>query len=329
MTTTLANPSGDPRNVLLAAALEHAGRGWHVFPLRPGSKTPALHSTARCRRTGVCVDGHQTWEQRATLDPDRVTATWSQDAYNIGIATGPSGLVVIDLDRAKPGDDVPEHYQGTGIRTGQQVLADLEGVNGDLPATYTVTTPSGGRHLYYTAPDLPGPARLGNTAGRLGWLIDTRARGGYVVAPGSVTPAGPYAPTGPHTTVAALPDWVTTLLRTEPPLATGPDVPADEAKRRDFVAAAVCGELTRVLRSPANGHNTALFQAASQLGQLVAGGLLDRATVHAALVAVGVHVGQRGHEAAATVNSGLRNGARQPRGPHTGQQTNKTQGRAA
>ena len=53
--------------------------------------------------------------------------------------------------------------------------------------TFMVRTGRGGLHLYFTAP--PG-VRLGNTAGELGrglgWLIDTRGHGGYVVAPGSV-----------------------------------------------------------------------------------------------------------------------------------------------
>ncbi|HLL35130.1 MAG TPA: bifunctional DNA primase/polymerase, partial [Streptomyces sp.] len=38
----------DARSALLRAALAAAGRGWHVFPLRPGSKVPAGHAAARC-----------------------------------------------------------------------------------------------------------------------------------------------------------------------------------------------------------------------------------------------------------------------------------------
>ncbi len=36
---------------LLTAALAAAGKGWHVFPLRPGTKRPALHGEATCPRT--------------------------------------------------------------------------------------------------------------------------------------------------------------------------------------------------------------------------------------------------------------------------------------
>ena len=51
--------------ILLHAALQAAERGWHVFPLRPGSKRPALHGEQSCPRTGPCSNGHRKWEQRA------------------------------------------------------------------------------------------------------------------------------------------------------------------------------------------------------------------------------------------------------------------------
>jgi hypothetical protein len=83
----------------LSAAAAHARRGWHVFPLRPGGKRPALHGKHRCPRTSSCRDGHLGWEQRATTDLARIHACWTYGpCFNIGIACGPSGLIVIDLD---------------------------------------------------------------------------------------------------------------------------------------------------------------------------------------------------------------------------------------
>jgi hypothetical protein len=46
------------RNRLLTAALAAAERGFHVFPLRPGTKRPALHGETSCPRTGPCRRGH-------------------------------------------------------------------------------------------------------------------------------------------------------------------------------------------------------------------------------------------------------------------------------
>jgi hypothetical protein len=81
-----------------------------VFPLRPGTKRPALHRFDRCPRTGPCQHTHQGWERRATTDPDRIRAAWAASDHNIGLATGPSGLVVIDLDTATPSETPPEPW---------------------------------------------------------------------------------------------------------------------------------------------------------------------------------------------------------------------------
>ncbi|WP_370027732.1 bifunctional DNA primase/polymerase [Planotetraspora sp. GP83] len=91
-----------------------------------------------------------------------------------------------------------------GVNDGADVLAVLcEQAGQPLPFdTFTVRTRRGGLHLYFTAP-IGGPV-LGNTQGSrggLGWLIDTRAHGGYVVGPGSVVdlPDG----TGPYEVIRA------------------------------------------------------------------------------------------------------------------------------
>ncbi|MFJ6816530.1 bifunctional DNA primase/polymerase [Streptomyces avermitilis] len=83
---------------LLAWATQTAQRGRHVIPLRPNDKRPAGHAEQYCPATGRCADGHKTPEQRATTDVELLIAAWAQAPYNVRIATGPSGLRVIDLD---------------------------------------------------------------------------------------------------------------------------------------------------------------------------------------------------------------------------------------
>ena len=211
---------------LLNAARWCAGRGWHVFPLRPGDKRPAFpdHKAEDCTGTDPrCRGGHQGWEPRATTDPGRIGRAWARTPYNIGLACGPSGLLVIDLDTPKPGEVPPPEWALPGVTDGADVLAVLCERHGQpFPCeTFMVRTRRGGLHLYFTAP--PG-VRLGNTSGRsgrgLGWLIDTRGHGGYVVAPGSFVdlPDG----TGRYEVVydrppAPLPDWLAALLTARPP----------------------------------------------------------------------------------------------------------------
>jgi len=64
---------------------------------------------------------------------------------------------------------------------------DPLGLTADILDHATVTTPSGGRHIYLTHFD---GAR--NSQSKIGHKIDTRGEGGYVVAPGSLTKDGRY-----------------------------------------------------------------------------------------------------------------------------------------
>ncbi|MFD6759129.1 bifunctional DNA primase/polymerase [Streptomyces roseolus] len=290
-------------SVLLRHALAAAERGWHVFPLRPGTKRPALHSEARCPRTGACAGGHVKWEERATTDPERITRAWAQAPFNIGLATGPSGLVVVDLDMPKDGAAGP---------TGAEVFAALcERAGQPVPATFRAGTASGGQHLYFTAPDAP---RLGNSAGLLGELVDTRAWGGYVVAPGSVTPSGAYAVLD-DVPVLPLPGWLLEALtaRQEParprtPIPVVPRVGGSRAART-----ALERECANVQAAPAKQANNTLNRSAFLVGRFVAWGDLDRAVVEEAFQGAGEARGLTAAECRATIRSALDSSIRKAR----------------
>jgi hypothetical protein len=312
---------------ILGAALAAAARGWHVFPLRPGSKIPALHGLHRCPRNGACALGHQGWEQRATTDPERIRATWTarpgRPLHNVGIAAGPSGLVVIDLDVPKPGDAPPPDWvlEAHGVTDGQDMLALLaEQANQPLPAdTYTAATPSGGLHLYYQA---PAETVLRNTSGErgngLGWNIDTRAHGGQVVAAGSIVAGGQYRVVADRDP-APLPGWLVERLAPTPPPPAPPPVVLtrrSDDQRSRYLAAAIRDEVTKVINAK-NNRNTALYTASVALGQLVAGRELSEDEVRRELTsAAGKHVAlgvYSARQAQLTITSGLRAGANRPR----------------
>lgn len=291
---------GTNRHGLLTAALDAAARGWRVFPLAPGQKRPAVRD----------------WENRATVDPDRIGRCWQSGPYNIGIACGPSGLVVVDLDRPKPGDTPPAEWQLPGVGSGEDTLAVLaERAGHPLPYdTHMVRTGRGGLHAYYAAPD---STQLRNTAGRLGWLVDTRAGGGYVVAAGSVVGGHRYevlheAPTAP------LPSWLAALLTpsTPPAVPVGPVV-VPEGRHGAYLDAALRGEADRVRAAEPGRRNHSLYVAAVALGQLVAGGALPEATVWDTLrAASSAHVAARAYterERDLTIASGLKAGTRRSR----------------
>ncbi|MFE4373275.1 bifunctional DNA primase/polymerase [Streptomyces sp. NPDC056835] len=281
---------------LLTAALDAAERGWHVFPLRPANKRPALHGEAVCPGIGDCAGFHRKWEDRATVDPARIRRAWSTLSFNIGVATGPSGLVVIDLDmpktKNKSSADTP-----SGVTT---FKALCERTGQPMPATYRTRTASGGMHLYFTAPP---SVRLTNSAGRLGKLIDTRAWGGYVVAGGSTTPAGPYTVIDP-TPPAPLPEWLYARLTTRQASRALTAVPSSSKSSR-YATAAFRAEIATVQAAQEGERDTTLLSAARALGRFVAWGDLPLAVVEEALQGAGEYAGLSSRQCRSTVRSGL------------------------
>ena len=164
----------------LEAALALAAKGFKVFPIKPGAKHPPL------------LNG---WPTKATTDPATVETYWlpMPDA-NIGLHC--VGMIVLDVDTAKGGAESLEFLRMTH----------------DLPDTLTTLTPSGGRHLFYRLPE--GHKGVPNSVGALGKGLDVRSTGGYVVAPGSNTPAGEYAFEHPDVAIAAAPEWLLLKLGT-------------------------------------------------------------------------------------------------------------------
>ncbi|MDH6488382.1 bifunctional DNA primase/polymerase [Streptomyces sp. SAI-127] len=279
---------------LLKAALTAAAHGWHVFPLRPGTKRPALHGEAACPRTGPCESGHAKWEQRATTNPDLIGAAWTRAPYNVGIATGPSGLVVVDLD-------MPKEKGSEGTPDGVTAFESLcERTGHTVPDTYRVRTASGGQHLY-----LQGPfgIQLANTAGTLAPLVDTRAWGGYVVAAGSITLAGRYEAIGARMT-AAMPSWLLSILKPAPRAVQAPSVAVSGQSSR-YADTALASEARAVASAQHGGREAALFRAARALGRFVAWGDLPRHVVEQALQEAGEAAGLTVAECRSTLRSAL------------------------
>lgn len=171
-----------------AAARAHAltAATMHRLPVIPltRSKLPAIPAahpgTADAECTGQCGRiGHGIHD--ASSNPHRVrdlfaAAPWAT-GYGIACGRPPHYLFGLDLDRKNGAD---------GIEA-LRALADQHGFT--IPRTVTVATPSGGLHLWLTA---PANVRVPNTAGLLGPGIDTRGAGGYLVGPGSLGRRGKY-----------------------------------------------------------------------------------------------------------------------------------------
>lgn len=206
---------------LARAALAYATRyNWRVFPLVPRQKKPMI----------------ENWQNIATVDPKQIRAWWAKwpDA-NIGLACGPSGVVVIDLD-IKSGHDGPATWAA---------LKSEHGID-DNGALVSITG-GGGQQLFFAA----NGHGVGTNTGRLGDGVDVRANGGLVVLPPSIHPNGaPYVwESSAHPEdhpLAAIPDNLAALLTSsERPQAAPPLPEIITAGQRNATLASVAGSMRR------------------------------------------------------------------------------------
>jgi Bifunctional DNA primase/polymerase, N-terminal/CHC2 zinc finger len=190
----------------LGIALRFAAKDWKVFPLSPGKKTPRF---PKGHRWG---DGFKN----ATTDPTAIMAMWEEGGANcnIGIATGPeSGLFVVDVD----------NKVGTmGAASNDRDLRAKIEID-KWPNTTTVSTASGGHHLYFK---YPGGHLLGSGSQILSHGVDHKGVGGYVVGAGSVVNGTLYAVREEAEELAVVPRGLIQCLRAsrvplEPPAPTG------------------------------------------------------------------------------------------------------------
>ncbi|MFJ6698140.1 bifunctional DNA primase/polymerase [Streptomyces sp. NPDC091272] len=212
-----------------------AGNGWPVHPLAPGRKTPAANCPT-CREAGhhsprgcPCLPAGRWCHgfRAATTDLARIDTWWGTNpAMGVGVACGPAGLVVLDVDahsaevpdrsRLLPGIPIHERVDLTGLGSGFDTLALLAAYRSQPdPAkdetTLRVRTPSGGLHIWYRnpRPDTRYRSSTGSSSKvALAWQVDIRADNGYIVAPTNRTLHGSYAPVGDARQPAPLPAWL-------------------------------------------------------------------------------------------------------------------------
>jgi len=281
----------------LAQASEAARRGFHVFPLGRG-KLPAIRSPHRkdppgtppCR--GECGrPGHGVHD--ATSDLDAVARLFSQaphaTGYGIACGRGPEPLIGIDLDRKNGVDGVNE----------LQRLARAHGFA--VPHTVTVRTPSGGFHLWFTG---PSGVKVPNSAGRLAPGIDVRGTAGYLVGPGSMTPAGTYDlhPGLDELTVYPIPAPLLRLILPPPPAPR----PAPGRRGAARLGRRMLGLVRTVLEAHQGERNGRLFWAACKAFEAAQNGDADADAVERALVEAALAVGVDEREARATITSAQR-----------------------
>ena len=343
-------------------ALELAALGWHILPLSAASKRP-LGNCPACRpRHGTpghlpeacpCLaDGSWCHGVRAaTTDPARITTWWHREPAAVpGVAAGPSGLVLIDIDAHRadlpprlttgllPGIDLAAEPIPAGqwddparFRDGRDaliLLTRLRGGSRPWPSgpehqPVTVSTPSGGAHLWYQAPADDLRQVLSDPRGRYGlaWQVDIKAGWSYGIAPGAVTATGTYQLRGGDPTCPGrMPAWLAReVIRaaTAPSPRAASSTPPSEPGGPGPAAylATVISRGAVELAAMTDGRKRALSALAYYVGGLLVWSGQAREQVVSQLIDAGAATGLRTGEAARIVRRALTNGEVRPLTP--------------
>ena len=346
---------GDPARL----ALKLAALSWHILPLSAASKRP-LGNCPACRdRHGVpghladgcpclTVGGWCHGVRAATTDPATITTWWlRQPAAVPGVAAGPSGLVLIDVDNhggplppdlatgLLPGIDLaaeslPRHlWDDPGRfcagRDALNLLAMLRG--GPRPwrtglghRPVSVTTPSAGTHLWYAAPAIDDLHQvLADPAGRhgLAWQVDLKAGWSYGVAPGAATRKGTYHVTGGDPArLGRMPDWLAAEIQrvTAPrPTPNRPQVVAvGDGRGPSAYLATVITRGSAQLVALTDGRKRALSALAYQAGGLLEWSGADSSQITSQLIDAGTASGLAPSLATRIVRRAIANGIERP-----------------
>lgn len=278
----------------LDIALSYIKRGWPCFPCRHADETtdnfdPETGEVEVLKvKTPITSNGF-----KAATRFKHILERWWRDNPDamIGVPTGAQiNAWVLDID--------PRH-------NGNETLAALETEYGDLPATLTATTASGGKHFYFR--HMPGVRNRGN----LGPGIDVRGDGGYVIAPGSVTAAGGRYEWDNDLEPVDAPSWLLDLVvRREQPVTVHHGTAHTNSA---YVNAAVDRELSELAGEPMGNRNNRLNDAAFSLGTFVGAGALAESEARALLQDVARSWGRDWARCAKTIENGLAAGKRSPR----------------
>lgn len=154
-TSNLLDPA-DEFGRLRSWASQLARKGYHVIPVR-------VRRDPNGKKLLTFPMGDR-WQHTASPDPAKVRAMPWEGATHVFVATGPSGIVVPDLDVGN-GKDGPAEWRKRRAE------------HPDTPRAPKLRTGSGGLHLFYRA--TPQAVKSGKNT--LGPGIDTRAVGGGLI----------------------------------------------------------------------------------------------------------------------------------------------------
>jgi hypothetical protein len=293
------------QNSLKEAALAHAKNGFYVIPLVENSKRPLISD----------------WQNRATTNPLQIDSWWTEHPNaNIGIACEVSNLIVIDLDTSK-GAAPPHPWDELGVKNGEDVFREIckKAGDGQLFETYSVKTPSGGKHLYFYDQNI---AIKQGTEINGWWRVDSRSKGGYIVAEGSRLfdsvngSTDHYRSIGNHSVVLNFPTWLRDELSPKAIRETFVSSSSDSTSNvsstttfsREFAEQVLSERCTLIRNTPEGSRNQSLIKHATYIGKIIGMGSLDEKLASQSLLEAAILSGLTQFESVNAIKTGIKYG---------------------
>ena len=293
------------QNSLKAAALAHAKNGFYVIPLVENSKRPLISD----------------WQNRATTNPLQIDSWWTEHPNaNIGIACEVSNLIVIDLDTSK-GAAPPHPWDELGVKNGEDVFREIckKAGDGQLFETYSVKTPSGGKHLYFYDQNI---AIKQGTEINGWWRVDSRSKGGYIVAEGSRLfdsvngSTDHYRTIGNHSVVLNFPTWLRDELSPKAIRETFVSSSSDSTSNvssnptfsLEFAEQVLSERCTLIRNTPEGRRNQSLIKHATYIGKIIGMGSLNEKIAFESLLEAAIFSGLTQFESINAIKAGIKYG---------------------
>lgn len=261
----------------LEIALHYAEGGMHILPAMAGEKGAWL----------------KEWQHRATTDTATIRTWWELNPNsNIGWHPGPSGFIVIDLDREP------------GLRYFQERIFSWD-PDSQAPPTRCHRTPNG-YHLIYQVPagESIGSGTIWRQEDPKGG-VDFKSNGGYVLMPGSVVAGNGYGFRQDSPDIRMLPEaWLPLFDKPVEPKSGGDwdwtSGKVDPGCR--YCRGAVDSAIANIASRPEGDRNDFLNSETYSLHRLPC---FDRQEVYGLLVAAAQSSGLGDREIRATLKSAI------------------------
>jgi hypothetical protein len=207
------------------------------------------------------------------------------------------------------------------VKNGEDVFREVckKAGDGQLFETYSVKTPSGGKHLYFYDQNI---AIKQGTEINGWWRVDSRSKGGYIVAEGSRLfdsvngSTDHYRSIGNHSAVLNFPTWLRDELSPKAIRETFVSSSSDSTSNvssnptfsLEFAEQVLSERCTLIRNTPEGRRNQSLIKHATYIGKIIGMGSLNEKIAFESLLEAAIFSGLTQFESINAIKAGIKYG---------------------